>query len=64
MVRLLDSHKINYFRIFIAQFDPSSNKNWIFFDHYDNASDLELYISSVYFCVTTVMTVGYGDITA
>jgi potassium voltage-gated channel Eag-related subfamily H protein 8 len=27
-------------------------------------SDIELYITSFYFTVTTIMTVGYGDITA
>lgn len=31
---------------------------------YDNFSDSELYLTSVYFCVTTITTIGYGDISA
>lgn len=29
-----------------------------------DASNFELYVASIYFTVTTIMTVGYGDISA
>lgn len=52
------------FRIFFAKFDLSSKVNWIFDSGCNDLNEFELYITSYYFTVTTIMTVGYGDITA
>jgi hypothetical protein len=54
----------NAYRIFFAQIDARSRVNWIFYYDYDDMEPWELYIISFYFTVTTIMTVGYGDITA
>lgn len=51
-------------RIFIAKFDDYSKENWIYNKGYVDFEDYELYVTSFYFSVTTVVTVGYGDITA
>lgn len=51
------------YRIFIAKYDSSTKENWIFKTGYTDAGDWELYVTSFYFTVTTIMTVGYGDIT-
>lgn len=62
MVRLIFSYICD--RIFFAGFNESSRDNWIFFFGYSDLTEYELYITSFYFTVTTIMTVGYGDITA
>jgi voltage-gated potassium channel Kch len=41
-----------------------SKNNWIFDGDYNDMSEVGLYVTSYYFTVTTIMTVGYGDITA
>jgi voltage-gated potassium channel Kch len=51
-------------RIFLAKFNPDSRNNWIFHFNYVDSDVVELYITSYYYTVTTIMTVGYGDITA
>jgi hypothetical protein len=52
------------FRIIIAQLNSDSKTTWVYEKGYIDMGDLELYITSFYFTVTTLMTVGYGDITA
>ena len=37
---------------------------WIYQKSYQDMSPSELYVTSFYFVVTTLVTVGYGDITA
>jgi hypothetical protein len=41
-----------------------SNLNWIYQDDFIDADDWTLYVTSFYFTVTTILTVGYGDIHA
>lgn len=53
-----------YIRIFIAQFDPGSKNTWIFVGDYYDLDDISLYVTSLYFTTTTILTVGYGDISA
>jgi len=36
--------------------------NWIIKANLDNGTDYQLYTSAYYFTVTTISTVGYGDI--
>ena len=44
--------------------DPHIKASWIYYFNFEDLSDSELYVTSFYFTVTTIMTVGYGDITA
>ena len=37
--------------------------NWIDLKDYNDQSGGEIYTTAVYFCITTITTVGYGDIT-
>ena len=53
-----------FIRIFIARFDETSKENWIYSKDYVDLEDYKLYVTSFYFSVTTIVTVGYGDITA
>lgn len=64
LVFFLMIHIIGCFWIFIGRFDETSKENWIYIKGYQDYSVYDLYVSSVYFSVTTVVTVGYGDITA
>ena len=50
--------------MFVARFDEASKHNWIFYNNFENMEDAELYITSFYFTVTCIVTVGFGDIYA
>jgi hypothetical protein len=50
--------------IFIGRFDDQSKLNWIYIKSQADEPDSELYVTSFYFTVTTILTVGYGDIAA
>lgn len=51
------------FWIFSTQLVDQDEINWISNnDTFQNQTDLELYVTSFYFMVTTITTVGYGDI--
>ena len=52
------------YRIFFGSYDPKSTHSWIYIFNFEDLSAWELYVTSFYFTVTTIMTVGYGDITA
>eukprot|EP00350_Pseudokeronopsis_sp_OXSARD2_P013033 CAMPEP_0170567186 /NCGR_PEP_ID=MMETSP0211-20121228/80321_1 /TAXON_ID=311385 /ORGANISM="Pseudokeronopsis sp., Strain OXSARD2" /LENGTH=357 /DNA_ID=CAMNT_0010888575 /DNA_START=782 /DNA_END=1855 /DNA_ORIENTATION=- len=49
------------FWIMIANF-TDSNDNWIYAGGYVDAGNGELYVTAFYYTVTTITTVGYGDI--
>ena len=52
-------------RIFIARYnDDVDQPNWIRHLSYVDYGATDLYVASIYFCVTTIVTVGYGDISA
>jgi voltage-gated potassium channel Kch len=53
-----------FIRIFFAKFDSTNKINWIFESGVNDSEEFELYVTSYYFTVTTIMTVGYGDIKA
>jgi len=57
-------HIIACFWVFIAKFDEFSKDNWIYSKGIMDYEDYQLYVTSFYFSITTVVTVGYGDITA
>jgi hypothetical protein len=48
----------------VAKFNDGSKMNWIYQKGCSDIDVIDLYITSFYFTVTTIMTVGYGDITA
>ena len=50
--------------IFIARYDEIDKNNWIFINNYDDHGIFKIYMLALYFTVTTIMTVGYGDISA
>jgi len=52
------------YRIFIGRMNDDSKDNWIFQREYTDTTGYDLYVTAMYFTVTTVLTVGYGDITA
>jgi Trk-type K+ transport system membrane component len=56
-------HIIACFWIFIANFSEFSKDNWINSKAYQDDSVYDLYVASFHFSVTTIVTVGYGDIT-
>lgn len=49
--------------VFIGRFNyEDSDLNWIVKNDFQDDDDYDLYISALYFTVTTIVTVGYGDI--
>jgi hypothetical protein len=49
---------------FMAKFNPELKENWIYDAKLTELNTPQLYIAAVYFVVTTITTVGYGDISA
>ena len=49
---------------FSARLDNYNPKTWIVRKHNQDKSNLELYFNGVYFAVTTIFTVGFGDYSA
>jgi hypothetical protein len=47
----------------VGRFDETVKESWIFAGGYEDFENYQLYIVSFYFTVTTIVTVGYGDIT-
>lgn len=50
--------------IFVANLYEGDKNTWIFSKDFQDMEDGDLYLTAFYFCVTTVLTVGYGDISA
>ena len=48
--------------VFLAEFDSDIGNSWRYSDPYEFYEAFDLYITSIYFVVTTMSTVGYGDI--
>ena len=48
--------------VFLAEFDADPLDSWRYGDPYIHYDKFDLYITSVYYVVTTMSTVGYGDI--
>jgi hypothetical protein len=47
---------------FVASDGTIENYNWVTYNQYDNYTNLQMYTIAFYFTVTTITTVGYGDI--
>ena len=63
MLFILLIHVCTCFWVFIGNLEDSP-ENWYYQKVYQNYSDADLYIAAFYFVVTTIATVGYGDITS
>ena len=61
-ISLLLMHICTCFWILLSNVEDSPD-NWTWRMNLQDASELELYVASFYFVVTTIATVGYGDIT-
>jgi hypothetical protein len=46
----------------IGRIDPESKVNWVYKQGMVDSSNWDLYVAAVYFTFTTIITVGYGDI--
>ncbi len=46
----------------IANFDDMNPKTWIVRCEYQDQENYKVYIASLYFVLTTILTVGFGDI--
>lgn len=64
LIFLILCHIIACLWIFSADLQGENKYSWIKEKEYDKLSHFELYIVSFYFTVTTITTVGYGDISA
>ena len=49
---------------FLARMEDFSEQGWVVRGDYEAATDSQLYLVGFYFTVTTVTTVGYGDMSA
>ena len=57
-------HNLACLWFLVAKFQDLGETTWVYIHEYDTASTLEQYLASLYFIVTTITTVGYGDITS
>jgi len=55
-------HIITCFWVMIIVFESDDPNTWIYQKGYQDLSDSDLYVRSFYFTVTTLTTVGFGDI--
>ena len=58
------NHIITCLWVFASQFVSKVDESWITSGGYGNLGSGDLYLVSLYFTITTITTVGYGDISA
>lgn len=59
---MMTTHLVACAWLITANFDPETERSWIATYETDSLSDL--YLTSFYFTITTITTVGYGDFSA
>ena len=57
-------HNLACLWFLVAKLQEHSESTWVYIHDYDTAPISEQYIACLYFIVTTITTVGYGDITS
>lgn len=57
-------HNLSCLWFLVAKLDSFSEQTWVYRYGYDDATLGEQYMASLYFIITTITTVGYGDITS
>ena len=64
----MTTHVVSCLWIILADFDPNKEKSWIYeYANYDTDEQVtrpDIYMTSFYFTITTITTVGYGDLSA
>lgn len=55
-------HVLTCIWVIAAQFKYDGDDSWM--DDYEDQNTTNLYLSSIYYTITTITTVGYGDISA
>ena len=63
MFVLLFTHLMSCFWYFSAKFEDLGYNTWVVRSSMQDSTSAELYIVSFYYILTTMTTVGYGDIT-
>lgn len=48
--------------VFLVEFDPDIDNVWSRSEAFNHYSTFDMYVTSIYYVVTTMSTVGYGDI--
>ena len=64
MIFLLMCHIMTCIWLIAASFKSETNEDASWLDSYETLGSDERYLTSLYFTVTTITTVGYGDISA
>ena len=63
LATLVGLHLVSCLFLAIPTIEDNDPASWIYRYSFQNLPDLELYIQAFYYCLTTLTTVGYGDIT-
>ena len=59
---IIFTHVLSCFWMLVATFNEDESKTWLGGDEdFIGKTQMELYLTAVYFTVTTITTVGYGD---
>ena len=61
---LILCHNLACLWFLVAKIDDFGERTWVYRYGYDEVPIEEQYLASLYFIITTITTVGYGDITS
>lgn len=61
---LILCHNLACLWFLVAKLDHFGERTWVYRYGYDQAPIQEQYLAALYFIVTTITTVGYGDVTS
>jgi len=63
LIFFLLCHIVSCFWVIIFLFQEDVTTTWIYKNDFQDLENFDLYVRSFYFIVTTITTVGFGDIT-